>query len=372
MTLSFSSNSSLGIIAGGDPVELWEEITQSIEDSVWTDPTKMILNIAHGQCVDATAIVNHMRSLGVSDDEILRRVYLIDKYTFFTNYAKRLGFKNVIHGDFLEMEFDVKFDVILGNPPFSEPGSGKDKVRSRKPLYPAFYEKSVSLLKEGGTMALVIPDTRHKADKRHNDNIQKTANKIFPITEEMRKLMGVSIEMWCVISDGSGTKPDVEFTHGKVNNNIPWNISKFNQHKPGIKESIHEDKEADDVLIHFRDAKSPEGYVERYIEKDLVDDRHLFPKSGWAVIMPVSVTRSMGFKSIRVVECVGDQIASRDNKIVFVDTKEQADRFVSCIRSDDLIDQLWRNRNSLGDVIYLSGIQNLKFNKEDEDYIING
>jgi hypothetical protein len=310
--------------------------------------------------------------LGVSDDEILRRVYLIDKYTFFTNYAKRLGFKNVIHGDFLEMEFDVKFDVILGNPPFSEPGSGKDKVRSRKPLYPAFYEKSVSLLKEGGTMALVIPDTRHKADKRHNDNIQKTANKIFPITEEMRKLMGVSIEMWCVISDGSGTKPDVEFTHGKVNNNIPWNISKFNQHKPGIKESIHEDKEADDVLIHFRDAKSPEGYVERYIEKDLVDDRHLFPKSGWAVIMPVSVTRSMGFKSIRVVECVGDQIASRDNKIVFVDTKEQADRFVSCIRSDDLIDQLWRNRNSLGDVIYLSGIQNLKFNKEDEDYIING
>jgi hypothetical protein len=61
---------------------------------------------------------------------------------------------NVVQGDFLTHDFgDLKFDVIMGNPPYNSPGLKSNG----NVLYPRFLQKSLQLLKENGYMCMVTP-----------------------------------------------------------------------------------------------------------------------------------------------------------------------------------------------------------------------
>ena len=82
---------------------------------------------------------------------------------------------NIISSDFLTLELnkDVKhFDFIIGNPPYNINGALKTptnttlkKQSDGKQIYVDFVNKSLTLLKQGGHLALIIPSLWLKPDK---------------------------------------------------------------------------------------------------------------------------------------------------------------------------------------------------------------
>lgn len=64
-------------------------------------------------------LIKRMQSLGITNSSIQNAIWVLDKYSVFTNQAKKYGFKNIITDDFLLWDSkDMKFDLVMGNPPY--------------------------------------------------------------------------------------------------------------------------------------------------------------------------------------------------------------------------------------------------------------
>lgn len=150
--MKFVTNLSKGILGTPDSTELWDEIIAHIPDEVLLKPNVRILNVASGYCTEAVIIAKRMLALGISKEAVQQSIYLIDKYHVFTNYAKaKYGFTNVITADFLQWESDMKFDVVIGNPPYQD--------EDKNPLYYKFHNHAVlELLEINGMLAFITPD----------------------------------------------------------------------------------------------------------------------------------------------------------------------------------------------------------------------
>jgi hypothetical protein len=149
--MKFITDLSKGVIGQADSVEMWEEIIANIPDEVLLKPGVRILIVACGHGTEAVLIAKRMIALGISKESVRESIWLIDKYSVFTNYVKlNYGFTNVVTADFLEWKTDMVFDVVGGNPPY--------KFEGNNSFYIKFIEKSRSLLKEDGQFHFVIPN----------------------------------------------------------------------------------------------------------------------------------------------------------------------------------------------------------------------
>lgn len=152
--MRFVTDLSKGILGEADSPELWAEIISHIPDAVLLEPNVKILNVSCGHGTEADLLVKRMRALGISAQDVNDSIYLLDKYHVFTNRAAHKGYKNVITADFLEWETDMKFDVIVGNPPYQD----KD-LPENNALWPRFVNKSIDLLQNSGFLAMITPSS---------------------------------------------------------------------------------------------------------------------------------------------------------------------------------------------------------------------
>ena len=142
----------------GDPdsEELWTEIIDQIPDEVFLNPDIKILNVACGYGTESKVIVRRMRKLGFDNDYINNRIYVLDKAIWATNRMMLHGrFKNVIRADFLTWETDMKFDIVVGNPPFKQ--LAKNGRQTNKSLWKEFLTLSVDITAENGYTCLITP-----------------------------------------------------------------------------------------------------------------------------------------------------------------------------------------------------------------------
>jgi hypothetical protein len=79
---------------------------------------------------------------------------------------------NIFQEDYLTWNVDLKFDFIIGNPPYNSDGVKKvptktntDKKEDGKTVWTWFIKKNLSLLKDNGKMIVVIPSIWMKPDK---------------------------------------------------------------------------------------------------------------------------------------------------------------------------------------------------------------
>jgi hypothetical protein len=79
---------------------------------------------------------------------------------------------NIIEENYLEWKTDLKFDFIIGNPPYNFNGVKKvptknniNKKEDGKTIWCEFVKKNISLLKENGIMNILIPSIWMKPDK---------------------------------------------------------------------------------------------------------------------------------------------------------------------------------------------------------------
>lgn len=103
------------------------------------------------------------------EENILRRDYAVNKYDLKGKY---------IVDNFLERDFkDMKFDVIIGNPPYQKPGGG-DRLGSRgsSSLWDKFVHKSLNLLNDQGYLSLIHPPAWRKPNERYSLWKELTSN----------------------------------------------------------------------------------------------------------------------------------------------------------------------------------------------------
>lgn len=98
---------------------------------------------------------------------------------------------NIYYGDFLDYHTDIRFDCVIGNPPYNVNGLIKvptNKITNKKndgrTIWTDFVKKSISLLRENGKLSMIIPSIWLKPDraKMHEYMLQFQIHKIHCLT----------------------------------------------------------------------------------------------------------------------------------------------------------------------------------------------
>ena len=102
-------------------------------------------------------------SFGTGEFLIPLKLFSDNVYGVELNKTIYSDFGNCYNEDFLTWKTDLKFDFIIGNPPFFETGDYKEHFSEisygRNNIYSFFIKKSIDLLEENGTLAFITPKT---------------------------------------------------------------------------------------------------------------------------------------------------------------------------------------------------------------------
>jgi hypothetical protein len=161
------------------PLELVEDILNTLPEDVWSNPSLRWLDPCNGvgvfpsmvvqRLMDglATAIPNEERRYKHIVENMLYVCELQPKNMFLFQCAfdpQDKYFLNTYVGSFLSENFTHhahnlwgvdKFDIIIGNPPYQTSNEGEKKTT---PIWQKFVQNSFEHLVEGGYLAMVHPD----------------------------------------------------------------------------------------------------------------------------------------------------------------------------------------------------------------------
>lgn len=143
------------------------EMLNQLPESLWTSDSTTFFDPAIGGGQFVRAIESRLRKHGHSDSNIHRRVfgleesdlhlrYAVTKYKLVGQYAKKPYEK------FLELDNTMKFDVIIGNPPYQD--GTKDGGQNK--IYNQFSKKALELAKSDGIVSFITPTSVLKESKR--------------------------------------------------------------------------------------------------------------------------------------------------------------------------------------------------------------
>jgi len=150
------------------PLELVNEMLDHLPSHVWRDPTLKWFDPACGignfPLIVFARLDTELREWEPDDEKrqehIVRNMLVLNELdesnvatatSLFTLISHRAP---IIHqGDYLSMSEDVKYDIILGNPPYNQNGVNKGGGT----LWPKFVWKAFRMVKEGGYITFVHP-----------------------------------------------------------------------------------------------------------------------------------------------------------------------------------------------------------------------
>ena len=150
------------------PISLAQEMIDKIPSSFWKEKKKLF-EPACGKGVFLALAYDKFKKAGLSHKTILTEcLYFADINPFNIHVTKMIldpanKYKlNAYCGDTLKMEFDFKFDIIVGNPPYNDNSGNKGKGHT---LWTKFIEISLKKwINEGGYLLYVTPSLWRQAD----------------------------------------------------------------------------------------------------------------------------------------------------------------------------------------------------------------
>ena len=128
-----------------------------LPESVWSSDSTTFLDPAFGGGQFIRQIEKRLLAAGHSPENIASRIWGCEIHNARLKYIKnwhKVITTNLILTDFVSYDWGLmKFDVIVGNPPYQSTESAGKK------LWPVFVEKSYDLLAPHGHLAMVTPAT---------------------------------------------------------------------------------------------------------------------------------------------------------------------------------------------------------------------
>lgn len=155
------------------PLELAEEMVAEIPEEIIADPKSTFLDPCAGIGTFGIALLKRLCKYH-SEEHALSMIHLADVRRLKGKALERLGFKNIYVTDSLEKNWNMKFDVVIGNPPYNTGEVGKNKT-----CYHRFIELGCRLSR--GISLMVTP----------GGYISSTGSK-FKSTVEAMNVFGVS------------------------------------------------------------------------------------------------------------------------------------------------------------------------------------
>jgi hypothetical protein len=145
-----------------DPLVI--EMLDQLPESVWSSKTSTFFDPAIGGGQFVRAIEQRLRENGHSEANIRSRVFgfeesnlhirfAVNKYNLVGQYVRKPYEK------FFELDNTMKFDVVVGNPPYqgsNDKGTNQPKSHN---LWSKFADKAIDLVKDNGYVAFVTPDS---------------------------------------------------------------------------------------------------------------------------------------------------------------------------------------------------------------------
>lgn len=273
-------NKGLGILGKPDELLMWEKIIQNkkLKKFISSDYCKKILIVAGGHGTEVDCLVN---IFGVN---ITEKIYFNDKFPNFTNRIKRKYNKiNILEGDFMAVDFKgKKFDVVLGNPPYQNPGKSKGEK-----LWYRFVRKAEELTKENGYIGFVTPNSWMSGGVNMSSGKwgvlkdlfakkQLLESQVAGVQEKYFPKIGIDISYWILenkevyqtskihLADG---KIDVDFRKTEILSPIPQKASMgiFNK-------VVNADNEKFDVKYFQKSTKPGE-----LVEKESAEGNYKYP-----------------------------------------------------------------------------------------------
>ena len=139
------------------PPELINEMLDKLPPDTWTDETKTFLDPCFGNGTILIEIIKRLRSHGHSMENIESRVSGYEVSLRLFNKVQKLlshyNFSILYNNDFLNTSTEMKFDVIIGNPPYSKVKN--ERVR----LWSKFIDRSFEIMNDDSLLLFVTPSS---------------------------------------------------------------------------------------------------------------------------------------------------------------------------------------------------------------------
>ena len=212
------------------PKELVNEILDQIPIEVWENPKSTFCDQSMGKGTFLIEIVNRLVYIyGYKEEDAKSRVFGCEIRVKYVNYLKRRGYKNVFFKDSLTEEFNMKFDVVLGNPPYQkENGSA-----SAEAIWPKFVINSFELCKDNGYVCLIHPGGWRNVDgkfKQVQNLIKNYKLQYLEIHNEKDGLKTFGVETrydWYVIKNEKNKNGFVSKIKGQDGKTFEVDITKY-------------------------------------------------------------------------------------------------------------------------------------------------
>lgn len=252
------------------------EMLDEIPLYIWKNPTSIFCDLSMGKGTYLIEIVNRLVNIyGYSEEDAKSRVFGYDIRVKYVNFLKRRGYKNVFHKDSLEENFNMKFDVVLGNPPYT--------IGKNNPIWNKFVNKAFEICKDGGYVTLIHPNGWRNISGRFKEIQEKIkTNECLTINmfdiNEGKKIFGVDTPFdWYIVKNTKNQK-NFETKIIQQNNDIKYlNISEMefipNFDIEIIKKLIAKKGEKTVEILH---SESMYEIRKPYMSKNKTEE-HIFP-----------------------------------------------------------------------------------------------
>ena len=230
--------------------KLAEEMISHLDEEIFKNANSKFLDPCAGTGTFGVVLYDKLLKYHTPKWIFEKMIFMVDTSRVNCDILKKLGFVNVYNEDSNKINFNMEFDWVGGNPPFSS--TSKEPVR----LWASFVEHNIKRLTKDGKLQFVTPSTW-----------MSSTNSVYELLKDKIEYVNVSDYVSKSFGSTGGSQKFVYFTANKEYSNKC--ITKFDE----------------DVELEFNPTNTPISPIKSssYFIFDLVEKLYKseFPVFNW-------------------------------------------------------------------------------------------